>query len=157
MKLSTAVGIGGAALILALTGCSGVTGGDAPKSVEDKAAKLAADSVNALTPVPNHAIAGAKWLKCSEETPGVHRFKYTYTVTLDVEKSASQSVFDREQAYWAKQGYVVQPQGPDTPARGVYLPKDSDWSIVVGVASDTQMSLTVDAECVHVSSDPKTG
>ena len=158
MKLRTTLGTCGAALTLALAGCGGsATGGDAPKTVEDKAAKLAADSSHAVVPVPGQSVEQTEWTKCSEETPGVHRFSYEYVLKLSVEKSGSQPVMDQEVAYWTKQGYTVQPTRSDNPTRQAYLPKDSDWSIGMGIDNDGLMFLTVSANCVHVSSDPKTG
>jgi len=45
------------------------------------------------------------------------------------------------------------PDDPRVSASG----KD-DWTLLIGVEPDgSQMFLTVDSGCVHVSSDPKTG
>src|SRR4051812_24601695 len=118
MRLRTTLSMCSAALVLVLTGCgSSVTGGDAPKTVEDKATKLAAESLAALSPAPTSSVVRNKWEKCSEETPGVHRFSYQYALKLGVDKLASQPVFDQALAYWQKQGYTLEPQTPDNPTR----------------------------------------
>lgn len=156
MRLSTVVGTG-SVMILALAGCSSVTGGDAPKTVEDKASKLATDSLNAIAQVPGHSVKTAEWEKCSEETPGVHRADYTYVLLIDVDKSASQQVFDQVTTYWKKQGYVTEPQGPGNATRVVHLKDNADWTIGIGIDTGGQMFLNVDSGCAHVSSDPKAG
>lgn len=155
MRLRTILGASSSALVLALSGCSSATGGDSLKSVEDKAVKLATDSVNAVAPHPGDSVLEREWSKCSEETPGVHRATYLYVLRLAVDKSASQPVFDQLAAYWQKQGYEPEKSGDATPS--FFLPDDSDWHIGAGIDNDGQAFLTVDAECVHVSSDPKVG
>ncbi|MEY9925584.1 hypothetical protein ABH926_000204 [Catenulispora sp. GP43] len=145
-----------AAIVLIIGGCGG-TGGSSPSSVEDRAAKLTAESLAVLTPAPNQAVERTEWSPCSEDTPGVHRFSYERVIHLSVDKAASQPVFDQELAYWGKQGYVLDPQEPNNPTRSARPYKnDADWSVGVGFDNDGQMFLSVDANCVHVSSDPKT-
>ena len=159
MRLRTTLGMCSAAMVLALSGCAGsVTGGSAPRSIEKKVVKLATDSMNALAPVPGHAVLDSEWSQCSEETPGVHRASYMYSLKFNVDESASRPVFDQELAYWTKQGYDVKPARPDNPTREAYLPdKSEDWSVGVGIDNDGQMFLTVEANCVHVSGDPNFG
>src|SRR5205823_2066859 len=114
MRLRTTLSICSAAIVLALSGCGGsVTGGDSPRSVEEKVVKLATDSLNAVAPVPGHSVVRSEWTPCSQETPGVHRAEYQYVLKLAVDKSASQPVFDQELAYWTKQGYTLDPARPD--------------------------------------------
>lgn len=61
MRINTIVGIGGLVTVLVLTGYSNVIGGNAPKSVKDRAAKMAAISLNPLTPVPAHSVERTGW------------------------------------------------------------------------------------------------
>lgn len=104
----------------------------------------------------NYVVLETRWSKCSEETPGVHRAAYMYVLGLGVGKAESQPVYDQLSAYWQKQGYKPEKSGGD-PAPEVFLPKDSDWSIGAGVDNNNQVFITVSANCVHVSFDPKTG
>jgi hypothetical protein len=150
------VGVALAALTApALTGCSSVSG-QSPKSVEDDAGKMVSDSLGALTPAVTQTVRDSKWSPCSQETPGVHRSEYQKVVDFDVSKANSQQAISQITAEWGKKGYTVKPQLPDDPR--VSATGKDDWTLLVGLETDgSQMFVTVDSGCVHVSSDPKTG
>lgn len=138
-----------------LSGCGGVSG-QSPKSVEDDAAKMVSDSLGALTPAVAQTVRDSTWSPCSQDTPGVHRFEYQRVVDFAAARADEKRAVGQITAEWRAKGYTLKARQPDDP-RVSALGKD-DWTLLVGAETDgSQMFITVDSGCVHVSSDPKTG
>lgn len=133
-------------------------GGDSPGSIEDKAAKLADDQLTSLSPVPAISLSSTDWETCKQETPFEQRTaEYQRVVRIQVADTDAMQVVDNVEAWWQKAGYTV--LGPD--ASGIRIeakpPGDSDWKVSIGVFQDGHVYLTLDSDCLAISSNPKTG
>lgn len=155
MKIKKSPYIAMVALVAALTACD--AGGSSPSSVEDKAAKLAADSMRAISSAPAQAVDHATWSSCSEETPGNSRFMYERSVQLTIGKADQQSALDEVSAAWKKAGYSQRGSHPGDPSVRVDIPGE-DWLLTLQPSDDdSHMFLIANSGCVHVSPAPKTG
>jgi hypothetical protein len=148
-----------AAAVVALAATAGCgVGGTDPKSVVNKAQSLAQETLEAIRPTIGSAattsVDSSRWEKCSTETPGVHRFSYSYVLNVDVPKDASQAAMDAAKAHFIKAGYTLDIPDPKTARVGGALPK-SNWWVGVGIQDKSSMFISVDSGCVPTSSDPK--
>ncbi|SEN24359.1 hypothetical protein [Actinacidiphila rubida] len=132
-------------------------GSVSPDSVEQKARTLAQRTLDSIRPVIGSAgtsVGRTQWQKCTTDTPGQHRFDYSYQVTLDVPEEGSKAVMDAAEAHFAKEGYVPDLPDPKTPRVGAKDPHSS-WWVGVGVANgDASMFISVDSACVFTTHDP---
>jgi hypothetical protein len=149
------------AATLAATGCgSALKHGDvSPDSVEQKARTLTRQTLDAIRPVIGSARTSAEpgtWEQCSTDTPGQHRFEYSYVVDLAVPREQSDAVLTAAKAHFAKEGY--RPGVPDPKARRVTATEaHSSWWIGVGVSNgNASMFISVDSDCVFTTHDPPT-
>jgi hypothetical protein len=132
------------------------TGGTDPKTVENKAAGEAAKTLAAIKPVTMAGVNRSQWGQCTTETPGAHRYDYSYSIKLDAGTATPQSVIDRTAQIWQSEGYRTPSRdvgtfSADLPGQG------GNWMTKIGVNNDGSLFLLVDSGCVHVSSDPKVG
>lgn len=134
-------------------------GNVSPGSVETKARMLARQTLDAIRPVIGSAdtsVDSSAWRKCTTETPGRHRFEYTYTLNLAVPQDQSAAVMDAAKAHFTKKGYVADLPDPKNPRVGA-TEAHSSWWIGVGVSNgNTSMYLSVDSNCVFTTDDPPT-
>lgn len=134
-------------------------GSVSPDSVEKKAHTLTGQTLDAVRPVTGGAdtsVEGGAWQKCTTETPGKHRFQYTYTLRLAVPQDRSQAVMDAAKAHFTQQGYRVDVPDPKT-ARVSATEQHSSWWVGVGVAKDTaSMFISANSDCVFTTHDPPT-
>ncbi|MFJ2631288.1 hypothetical protein ACIQCJ_22965 [Streptomyces sp. NPDC093221] len=158
MAKSAAVGT---LMVLAATGCGGAmnNGNVSPDSVEKKAHTLTQQALDALTPVIGSADTSVEhqgWKQCSTETPGNHRFEYTYILKLDVLVQDPEAALAAAKAHFAKEGYLP---GPPQTDRVSASEAHSTWGVAVGVDDDKKsMFISVDSDCVFTTHDPpKTG
>lgn len=129
-----------------------------PDSVEQKAHTLARQTLDALRPVIGSAgssVDRTRWEQCTTETPGRHRFDYSYVLRLDVPQAQSEAVMSAARAHFTKEGYVPDVPDPKNPRVGATEPHSS-WWVGVGVAGDkASMFISVDSKCVFTTHDPK--
>jgi hypothetical protein len=151
-----------AVVAMAAAGCGGgggvKNGNVTPDSVEKKAHTLAQQTLDAVRPVAGSADTSVDrdtWQKCTTETPGQHRFEYIYTLKLGVPRSRSKAVLDAAKAYFAKQGYVLDPSDGKNTRAGATLPK-STWTVRLGIKDSSTMVIQADSDCVFTTHDPKT-
>lgn len=142
-------------VMLAAGGCGG--GGTSPASVEKKASTLTQQTLDAIRPDIDPATTSVEhqgWEQCSTETPGDHRFDYTYILKLDVVVQDPKAVLAAAKAHFAKEGYLPNPpQTGRVSARGAH----STWGVAVGVDNGNKsMFISIDSGCVSTSHDPKT-
>ena len=97
------------------------------------------------------------WRKCTTETPGRHRFQYTYTVRLTVPGERTQAVLDAARAHFGKQGYQADLPDPRNPRAGARDPHSSWWVAVGSTRGTASMFVTADSGCVFTTHDPQTG
>ena len=155
MKIKKSLYIPMVVVVAALTACD--AGGSSPSSVEDEAAKLAADSMRVISSAPAQSVDHANWASCSEETPGNRRFMYERSVQLTIGKADQQSALDEVSAAWKKAGYSLRGAHPGDPAVRVDIP-GGDWLLTLQPSDDdSHMFMIVNSGCVHVSPAPKTG
>ena len=160
----TAKGAAAAALLaVAVAGCGGtVSGGDvSPSSVEQKADTLTRQAFDAIRPATGGTrAAGAvpagdgTWRKCTTETPGEHRFQYTYTRQLTVPQERTQAVLEAARAHFAQQGYRADLPDPQNPRAGARDPHSSWWVAVGSTKGTGTMFVTADSGCVFTTDDP---
>lgn len=147
-----------AALVVVLAATAGCgVGGTDPKLVVNKAQSLAQETLEVIRPTIGSAatsVDSSGWEKCSTETPGVHRFTYSYVLKVDVPKDASQPVMDAAKAHFTKAGYTLDIPDPELARVGGKPPK-SNWWVGVGVQDKSSMFISIDSDCVPTSSDPK--
>jgi len=165
----TARGAAAAALLaVAAAGCAGtadgggtVNGGDVPPaSVEQRADTLTRQALDAIRPATGTAGVPAgegAWRKCTTETPGRHRFQYTYTVRLTVPGERTQAVLDAARAHFGKEGYQTDLPDPQNPRAGARDPHSSWWVAVGSTKGTASMFVTADSGCVFTTHDPQTG
>jgi len=158
------MGIGAAVaglLVLAAAGCWVIVkhGDVSPNSVETKAHTLTQQTLDALRPVigsANTSVDRSEWQQCTTETPGQHRFDYTYTLDLTVPQDQSKAVMDTANAYFTKEGYVADLPDPKNPRVGA-TEAHSSWWIGVGVSTgNASMYISIDSNCVFTTHDPPT-
>jgi hypothetical protein len=156
MAKSAAVG---ALMVLVTAACGGSVndGNVSPDSVEKKADTLTQQTLDAVRPVIGSATTSVEhqgWVRCSTETPGDHRFDYTYILKLDVLVQNPKAVLAAAKAHFVKEGYLPNPpQTGRVSARGAH----STWGVAVGVDDDNKsMFISIDSGCVSTSHDPKT-
>lgn len=146
---------------LMAVGCGGgaVHKGDvSPESVEKKAHTMAQRTADAIRPAAGPAaptVDRAEWQQCTTETPGVHRFEYTYVLKVDVPQERSKAVLEAARAHFTKEGYDLDVPDPKTPRVSAREAHSSWW---VGVGESTgaaSMFISVDSDCVFTSHDPK--
>lgn len=132
-------------------------GNVSPDSVEQKARTLTQQTLDAIRPVIGSAgtsIDRSRWQQCTTDTPGQHRFDYSYILDLDVPQDQSKPVMDAAKAHFTKEGYVADVPDPKTP-RVTATEAHSSWQIGVGVSNGT-MFISVDSNCVFTTHDPPT-
>ncbi|MBY8880788.1 hypothetical protein [Actinacidiphila acidipaludis] len=164
MSKGEQTGKGAAAAVLlavAAAGCGGAVNGDGvpPSSVEQKADTLTRQALDAIRPV-----TGAKdvpagdgaWRKCGTETPGQHRYQYTYTVRLTVPQDRTQDVLDAARAHFTREGYRPDLPDPQNPRAGARDPHSSWWVAVGSTKGTASMFVTADSGCVFTTHDPRT-
>ncbi|MBY8880791.1 hypothetical protein [Actinacidiphila acidipaludis] len=146
------------AATLAASGCgSTVEHGDvSPASVEQKARALTRQTLDAIHPVIGSAatsVGRSTWQKCPTETPGQHRFLYTYRLNLDISATRSAAVMKAAKDHFTKAGYVLDP--PDDTGRraGATLPR-STWTVRLGVKDGTTTVIAAGSDCVFTTHDP---
>jgi hypothetical protein len=150
-----------ALVALAAAGCGGGMndGNVSPDSVQKKAHTLTQQTLDALRAVIGSAdtsVDRSAWQKCTTETPGQHRFQYTYTLNLSVPQDRSKAVMDAARAHFTNERYVVDPPDPGNPRVGA-TEAHSSWWIGVGVSNgNTSMFISTDSGCVFTSHDPPT-
>lgn len=130
-----------------------------PDSVEQKAHTLARQTLDALRPVIGSAstsVSRSDWQKCPTETPGQHRFLYTYTLDLAVSASRSGAVMKAARDHFSKEGYVLDPSDGTGRRAGATLPK-STWTVRLGVKDGSTTVIQAGSDCVFTTHDPLTG
>lgn len=146
-----------AVAVVSLAGCSSL-GGEKPSTIEDKAAKLLADSEKAISPAPVASPGKGVWRSCKNETPGAKSFTYSGSMQLSVDTVDQLAVENQVAAAWKKAGYWLRAADPTDPSQvakptsGAY----NNWTLQVQPSQDGQMLLIVDSGCVEVSPSPKT-
>jgi hypothetical protein len=131
-------------------------GGVSPSSVETKAHTLTQQTLDAIRPVIGSAdtsVDRSAWLKCPTETPGQHRFQYTYTLDLAVPQDRSKAVMDAAKAHFTRQGYTLDPSDGKNTRAGATLPK-STWTVRLGVKDSSTMIIEAGSGCVSTTHDP---
>lgn len=133
-------------------------GNVSPDSVEKKAHTLAQQTLDALRPVIGSAetsVDRRAWQQCTTETPGQHRFQYTYTLNLAVSQDRSKAVMDAAKAHFTQQGYALDPSAGKNTRAGATLPK-STWTVGLGVKDSSTIVIQAESDCVFTTHDPKT-
>jgi hypothetical protein len=146
------------AATLIATGCGSDHGNVSPSSVEQKARTLTQQALDALRPVVGSvrtSVDRSRWQQCTTDTPGQHRFDYSYILDLDVPEEQSQAVMATAKAHFTREGFVPDLPDPKTP-RVTATDAHSSWQIGVG-SSDGSLFISVDSNCVFTTHDPPTG
>jgi hypothetical protein len=149
-----------ALVVLAAAGCGGGMndGNVSPDSVEKKARTLTQQTLDAIRPVVGSAAASVDrgaWQQCTTETPGQHRFEFTYTIDLAVPRDRSTAVMDAAKAHFTNQGYALDPPDGENTRVGATLPK-STWTVGLGVKDSSTIVIEADSDCVFTTHDPPT-
>jgi hypothetical protein len=149
-----------AVVALAAAGCGGGVndGSVSPSSVEKKAHTLTQQTLDAIRPVTGSAdtsVDRSAWQKCTTETPGQHRFQYTYTMNLAIPQDRSKAVMDAAKAHFTRQGYALDPSDGTNTRAGATLPK-STWTVRLGVKDSSTMVIRAGSDCVFTTHDPTT-
>jgi hypothetical protein len=145
---------------LAAVGCGGVVekGDVSPDTVEKKAHTLAQQTLEAIRPVAGSgpaSIGSAEWDQCKTETPGAHRYEYTYVLNVKVPQTQAKAVMDAAKDYFAKKGYELDPPDAEGKRAGAALPK-STWTVRLGVKDSSTIVIQADSDCVFTTHDPPT-
>lgn len=130
-----------------------------PDSVEKKARTLVQQTMDAVRAVvgPDAASVGhGTWQQCTTETPGQHRFEFTYTIELAVPQGRSSAVMDAAKDHFTEQGYALDPPEEGNTRVGATLPK-STWTVGLGVKDSSTTVIEADSDCVFTTHDPPTG
>ena len=131
-----------------------------PDSVEQKAHTLTRQTLDAIRPaIGTAAHTGAergRWEACTTETPGQHRFQYTYTVDVAVPENASAAVMTAARAHFTEMGYLLDPSDGTGRRAGATLPK-STWTVRLGVKDASTTVIETGSDCVFTTHDPHTG
>jgi hypothetical protein len=124
-----------------------------PKTIQQKASDEVAKTVAAIAPVTQGKVTSSQWSTCSQETPGVHRYSYEYSVDLNASGADPASVVSRIRQYWTSHQYgTVFQDGDQVDAN---LPNEKlNWSAKTGLDESHMPFLTVNVDCVTTSSDP---
>lgn len=149
----------GTLLLTLTTACSAVHKGDVqPDAVQTKAHTLVQQALSALHPTigtPKTSTYKDKWTRCATETPGQHRFDYTYALALSVPQAQSKAIMQAANAYFTKQGYSVNYSDAPDKRTTADLPK-STWDVGLGVQNAQSTVLEAESGCVFTRHDPKT-
>lgn len=147
--------------LMALTavGCGGAVhkGDVSPDAVEKKAHVLARQALAAIRPAAGSGAAtvgSAQWAQCTTETPGTHRFEYTYVLNVAVPEAQAKAVMAAATTYFTRQGYDLDPSDGLGRRAGATLPK-STWTVRLGVKDSSTIVIQADSDCVFTSHDPK--
>jgi hypothetical protein len=150
---------GTVALALAVAGCAVIHKGDvSPSSVESTARTLTRQTLDAVRPVVGPAgtsVERSAWQQCSTETPGQHRFTYTYTLDVSAGPDKATAVMAAASAYFAKQGYELDPPDARNQRAGARVPK-STWAVGLGVKDSVTTVIQATSGCVFTTHAPPT-
>ncbi|WP_037910724.1 hypothetical protein [Actinacidiphila yeochonensis] len=156
---ATAALVAAVALLVLTSGCAAVHQGDVqPTDVEKKGHVFVQQTLAAIRPVTGTAkttVYDQGWTQCATETPGQHRFEYTFFVDVAVPKSKLGSVVTAARADFAHRGYTNE-YVPEPATGAVAAPPKSEWRINVGAGEGATVLLGVDSDCVFTRHDPKT-
>ena len=147
-----------AVAVMTLAGCSSL-GGEKPSAIEDKAAKLLADSEKAISPAPAASPVKGVWQSCKNEALGSKSFIYSGSMQLSVDTADQPAVENQVTAAWKKAGYWLRAADPADPSQvakptsGAY----SNWTLQMQPSQGGEILLIADSGCVQVSPSPKTG
>lgn len=129
----------------------------APDAVEKKAHTLAQQALAAIRPAAGSGpatVGSARWDQCTTETPGTHRFEYTYVLNVEVPEAQAKAVMAAATSYFTQQGYDLDPSDGQGRRAGATLPK-STWTVRLGVKDSSTIVIQADSDCVFTSHDPK--
>jgi hypothetical protein len=158
-RIGSVAAVPAAVLLVLAGGCAAVHKGDVqPADVESKGHALVRQTLAAIRPVTGTAkttVFDQGWTRCATETPGQHRFDYTFFVHVAVPGSKVRSVVAAARADFARRGYTDE-YVPEAATGAVAAPPKSTWRIDIGADKGATVLLGVDSECVFTRHDPKT-
>ncbi|WP_037910721.1 hypothetical protein [Actinacidiphila yeochonensis] len=156
---ATAALVAAVALLVLTSGCAAVHQGDVqPADVEKKGHAFVQQTLAAIgsvTATPRTAVFDEGWTKCATETPGQHRFDYSYAVRADVPAAKVKAALSAVKAEYLRHSYTLEYLPHPESGVSATLPK-SNWHFGVDASGTTTLSVSVDSDCVFTRHAPKT-